>query len=334
MGGLEDSIDEAYATIGSAKIGEMNVVRQDAMARLRFIRGAPADFYAPLTELAKRHSPLSAALDVFRDNLNSAITVGSNPYHLTYAASIHRAYNARIVAARIQLSAGQIDRDELFAEANRLGEAQFEKDMTDGELPDQIDKESLQMLATYIDSLAEFSSAAEELLRQVVVMSWGAFETLTNDLVRLLLNLGPSLAKDLSRTAPYKDVLASRSLLDALDAVGFDISQRMGDYLVREAALDSVEKIQHGLQPLLKSPSAETALKDKNLWRINKQRHLIVHRRSVVDSRYREQTGDTTPLGTKLVFDAPYVEASMCLLRDVGCTLYTAAADRWDELQS
>lgn len=331
MGGSEESIDEAYA---SRRLGRMAITRwqrHEMVARLRFMHGVAPNFFTPLTQLAERNSPLASALEVFHDNLISAFTVGSNTFELTYAATLHRHYKERVIAARAGLEEGSKPHRELLLQAERLGEEQFDRDMKDGELPGTIRKEALRALATYCDVLPQFSSTAEELLRQVLVMSWGAFETLANDLVRLLLNLKPSLARDLLRTSPYKDVLASRSLLDALDAVGFDISRGMGDYLVHEAALDSIEKIQHGLAPLLKSPAAETALKDKSLWRINKQRHLIVHRRSVVDSRYRDQTGDPTPLGAKLVFDVPYIEASMSLLLDVGCTLYGAAADRWDE---
>lgn len=59
-------------------------------------------------------------------------------------------------------------------------------------------------------------------------------------------------------------------------------------------------------------------MKEEALWRIAQQRHLIVRRRGIIDTRYLARTADHFPEGKRIEFNATYVEASMALVRDVG----------------
>ncbi len=218
----------------------------------------------------------------------------------------------------------EADRDIVALEIARKRMAE---ELVDKKIVEHHARHTMQMLHSHIVEPA-FSTSCDELLRQVLVMSWGAFETVVNDLVRLLLNLRPNFIRDLSLARPFKDLLTARTLLDGLEGAQFDLSKGMGDFISDLVTLDSVEKIQAAAEVLFQSPALDVGLKNAQLWRVAQQRHLIVHRRSVVDSRYRERTGDTTEIGMKLTFDSDYVEKSMAMLISTASLFYEAACTK------
>ena len=82
---------------------------------------------------------------------------------------------------------------------------------------------------------------------------------------------------------PYRDLLSGQTLLDALTANEFNVSAAMGDVFCNVVKLDSLEKIRDAVGLCIAEPATDTMLKDERLWRMSQQRHLIVHRRGLVD---------------------------------------------------
>jgi hypothetical protein len=72
-------------------------------------------------------------------------------------------------------------------------------------------------------------------------------------------------------------------------------------------------------------PFTSTAPRSRYSKRSPTQRHLIVHRRGLVDARYIERTSDHAMIGDHLKLDAAYIEASLVLVRDTGCSIYSAS---------
>lgn len=298
------------------------------VARQRFIYGEPTGFFDAFSPLRAEPSSLDPLLEAFEQNLASALTVGCIPFQLTQSTVLDMRYNQLLIAARIRAR----EPDEMpEAERDALADAEAHKAMEDElKLKDNIQRHAASTLARLERHLRDprFLSSSEDLLRQVLVMSWGAFENFVNDLARYLLNLRPSLVGAVSQSRPYKDVITTKTLLSGLEGAGFNLADRMGDFIADLVSLDSVEKIQAAAEVLFQSAELDAALKDKRLWRIAQQRHVIVHRRGVVDARYKERTGDQTPLGQKLTFKAKEVEGNIAFLRDLGCSMYRAALQR------
>jgi len=300
-----------------------------------FIFGEPIGFFEPLTALQQQDSPLRAPLDTFGQNLGSALLVGSIPFQFAHSNVLNVRFNQLLAAESIRALKFVEPGKGLDQAAEQLAREVAQKRMNE-ELADKsiIDRHANNTLrqSHFHSAAPDLRASSEELLRQVLVMSWGAFETVANDLVRLLLNLKPILVQDARQGRPYKDVLNARNLLDGLESARFNLADCMGDFLSSLVSLDSLEKMQTAAQVIFGSAVLDACLKDARLWLIAQQRHLIVHRRSVVDERYRERTGDLTAVGNKLTFDAAYVEQSMSVLRDIGCLLYSSACGRLSAL--
>src|ERR1700733_10973983 len=196
--------------------------------------------------------------------------------------------------------------------------------------PDGIERQATQALAELDHHLSDngFRTSAQELLRQILIMGWGAFEIFVSDLLKTLINEYPKLITEFAEVKPYRDFLSSRLLMDALQARNFDLSTCMGDIFAEAVKLDSLEKIRDALRIGLGDPSVDILLKDERLWKLSQQRHLIVHRRGIVDRSYFGRTSDRFAVGDYLTVDAAYVEDSLALVRDIGCQLFIVAHEK------
>lgn len=301
-----------------------------SLARNSFIFGEPPGFFAPMAPLLNQSSELQSVFSAFEQNLGSALTVGSIPFQLMNASILEIRFNQLMAAERIRSRKSEFDGmsdDERHLTADTIANERMRTELAD---PDTINRHAKSTLAGLGNHLRDprFMFSSEELLRQVLVMSWGAFETFVNDAVKSILNLKPELISDVIQARPYRDVVTTKTLLGALESADYNLSSRMGDFLAGLVPLDSVDKIQSASQVVFRSSPLDAHLKSPLLWRIAQQRHVIVHRRSVVDMRYRERTGDTTPVGQRLILKASDIEEGLVFLRDVGCLLYQSALER------
>ena len=185
-------------------------------------------------------------------------------------------------------------------------------------------EETLSTLEGHLNNEG-FRSSADELRLQVLVMSWGAFEAYFSDLIRDLLNAKPDLMRDLMSIKEYRDLVLGRSFIDTLATHDFNLSGRMGDIFCSAVKLDGLEAIKTVAEKVFGDSEAGKALKKRELWKIAQQRHLIVHRRAVVDTHYAERTSDCTSIGARLFLSADYIEEAMATLRDAGLCCFDAA---------
>jgi hypothetical protein len=144
--------------------------------------------------------------------------------------------------------------------------------------------------------------AAQELLQQGLVLLWSAFEVLCRDTFEMLLNAHPTKVRELvNHPTTRKRFEAERLPLEALVQHGFDLSARLGTVLVGQqdfSDLPAVKAVYGVLFPA--SADLNQALAHRGLWTLYQQRHLIVHRRGVIDQAYVDSTGETSCVGTRL----------------------------------
>lgn len=296
----------------------------------KFIFGVPEGFFDRFEEFDENTTPLSVHLDAFRQNLNSALTVGSIPFQMANTSEldlrfdqIHASERIRSLKSEYLDSEGNVRADRRLEEI-AIARRRFQEEWGGSETKAYFARRTLQRLRSHIADTA-FHASSEELLRQVLVMSWGAFETIANDVVRTTLNVNPRAVSKLLLIRPYKGFLNAKSILDALLRSDFNLSRSFGDFLSGLVPLDSLQKIKSASAALFDSRELEVALKDRKIGKIAQQRHLIVHRRSIVDLRYRQRTGDGAEVGAKLTLSSDHIENCLAAVRDVGCLFYLAA---------
>lgn len=172
----------------------------------------------------------------------------------------------------------------------------------------------------------EVKIASQELLRQGLVLLWGAFEVLSRDLFITYLNSNPSKVSMLSTNPATRTKFELKALkLDLIAEYGFNLSPHMGDILESSNDLSDLATIKSIFKVLFPSnlPLRE-ALDDYNLWLLNHQRHLIVHHRGIVDSKYIQNTGDAVKVGDTLKTQPEDLDKYLAVVFNAGQNLLLA----------
>ena len=291
-----------------------------------FLFREPHGFFDEFDKVKGSSELLLAPLLALQTNLRSAIMVAVIPFQLVYSAVLDKRFNQLVIAARIhevpiavapETEDEKIARDRIaFEKANE----EFALEMRDQEVITRHAWSTVNMLKEHLRR-DDFRSSAQELLRQTIVMCWGALEIVAGDALRVVLNSRPTTFRSIADARPYRDALSGRLLIEALEANGFDLSEKIGDLVCAAIRIDSLEKIRDVYRLLLADDSVDIVLKNERLWRIFQQRNLIVHRRGLIDSWYLDNTADIGTIGTHIAFDAPYIEGSPKIVRDAGLAI-------------
>lgn len=304
------------------------------IALRRFLFGEPPDIFAEFEELEAIDSPLRPAILVFKENLQSAFRVGCIPFQLVQSGVLAKRFSQIHAAERIRSLIPREPNEGLGPEQEKtalsIARERMEEELRDPDIIHSHAKETLSVLDRHLLTTDySLSESADELLRQILVMAWGALETLVNDTIRILLNERPSLSGCFAESKVYRDILfAKTNIVAALEEHAFDISRVMGDIFCDVVKLDSLQKIQDVSSSLFCDGALDKELKNDNLWLLAQRRHLIVHRRGIVDYKYISSTTDTTPIGQRITLDASYIEASIKLVKGAGITFARASISK------
>jgi hypothetical protein len=174
----------------------------------------------------------------------------------------------------------------------------------------------------------EFNSASSELLRQGAVLAWGAIEVLARDLFVAYVNSHPESVANLAAHPSTK----ARFNLKAVDfselaAHQFDLSKSMGAFLLQATDFSELAVIKDTYSVLFPSDnSLRTALSDATLWMLYQRRHLIVHKRGVVDRQYCEKTGESLEIGSSLFVSPEDIGKYIVICRELGQSFLNAIA--------
>jgi hypothetical protein len=280
------------------------------------VEGLWTSFEPAYSALPEPFKPIAA---VFRGNIQSAYTVATIPYLIANSGVIQARFARHLIAARIRLlkevDAGQEPTKEqqqrAFATASEKMDAELKAPETSKQLAQSVVRDLLRLLER-----EEFDVAARELLLETLVMMWGAFENFVSETVRLLVNVNPSLATVLLTDVTAKKHFPARGIsVDDLANHGFNVASSMGDILLRDRQLESLPIIKDVMGTIFPADQElRSQLSDPGLWLLWQRRHLIVHRRGMIDENYRSKTSDVAQLGTRLHVTSDYVEASFSLV--------------------
>jgi len=151
---------------------------------------------------------------------------------------------------------------------------------------------------------------------------------LAEDLFIAFLNRNPKVVLSLMRDERTKRYFQLRDIsLDVLAEHGFDLSDKLGGVILRQKGIDNVAVMRDVYDVLAPGNVAiQTALREDDLWKLNQRRHLIVHRRGVVDAAYLAKTGEVLPIGSHLCVSPQELERYIELVRGAGSSMLSALA--------
>jgi hypothetical protein len=299
---------------------------------LRFILlSLPNDFFDALNdttiEVPARFTEIRRA---FVSNLRRAETVAAVPYTMAHSAVTEQRFQMILTSERIRqrsgLEPGAPSTPDREARALTIARDRMRNEMAEDLARKPLPWIAERTLSVLEDHLTEpnFFEAMKELMLQTLASIWGAFELLANDITILSLNEDPALAARLVNEAPAKRHFPTKMLsFEALSEHGFNISGSMGDILLGDRGLSSLEVIRDVFSTLAAEEDAlHRSLGSEDFWRLWQRRHIVVHRRGLVDRAYLDRTGDEAQsVGAPLTIRSSDVEAAFETVRDAGAAL-------------
>lgn len=259
--------------------------------------------------------PFRLVAETFLDRLIATIQTTATPFLLANAAAHNNQYQRFFMAERIRAEAEQIkvellDEDlggnekALEARFNLIASKAANSKMTAlSKSEDGIDtlvSETARFLINLYKG-PDIQAVSRELLLQGTVSAWSALEMLVSDELVLLLNSRPDLVtKLLSAPSAKKKFELPKLNIEDLALRGFDLSKQMGFLLFGERDLSNILTLKCACEALIDDPKLREKLASPVIWLLNQNRHLIAHRRGVVDEEYLKKTGSSLKLGEQL----------------------------------
>lgn len=255
--------------------------------------------------------PFRAIAETFIDRLSATIQTTAAPFLLANQAAHDKQYQRFSMAERIRAlpirAEEGTDESEDEREARRNEAAQVVADSrmdTFSKSEEGIDSlvaETARFLLR-LHNTPDIQSVAREILLQGMVATWSALEMLVGDELTLLLDSRPDLvAKLLSDPNAKRKFELPKLNVDDLASRGFDLSRQMGRLLFEERDLSSLPTLKCACEALIDSSPLREKLAAPSAWRLNQNRHLIVHRRGIVDEEYLRKTGAKLSVGDQLI---------------------------------
>lgn len=258
----------------------------------------------------------------FTENLKATAITGSLPYAMVVASVRKRRYQQLFLAERIRLMELDADAEgeaKHERQASRIAEKKLRKEFTS-----MAPSGNFWVLNEIIEELrsslqhTDFHAASADLLRQTLVMTWSTFETFLGDAIICHINLHPKMAANLLLSDSTKKHFPVKGIsIEALAERSFDVSNDMGSILFSDGQLESLPKIKDILSVL--APNNEdlhSVFGSKEMWLLWQRRHVIVHKRSIIDKSYVAKTGEHQPLGSKLVISSKTTDESLLLVAE------------------
>jgi len=286
--------------------------------------------------LPERHRP---AMESYRKNVNALLSTMYLPFRMCIVAAERQRYSLILAAESIRmLPISDVVHDSMPEwEKEKIGLSEEERKRRAAQKAKE--KFAVEMAedgksACFVHAFFHFEElvqdpgialALRELMRQGLVLAWSAIEALANDLFRSLVNEKPAFSELLLQDERTKKRFQVRDAVGILAPYNYNLSEHMGDALNEYCKLDDVDTIRCVFDVLFPDDEELRAeLTHDDLWRLFQRRNLIVHRRSIVDQTYLDNTGDKVALGSELPVGPVEVDNATKVLVSLGLKLLSA----------
>lgn len=297
------------------------------------VPSSDSTFFASLDACIEEMTPsLRPVFQAFRSNLHAVSRIVTMPYritHLSLLPELDRQIKDTLRAAVRRKGDAKTFTAAIAAKADALDQANADIRQRISEFPENA-------IARALDTLTdgELSLDVHELFTQSLVLSWGALEVLANDVFRAILDSKPHLSLLLQKHKSVRRLFGElRFDLTLLAAHQFNIASCIGALLLDVHRIDSIDTMKKVFCALFgRNQLLQSALCSSHLRLLNCRRHLIVHRRGVIDTKYiRDSRDSSQSLGSRLAVSLDDVNSAMATVRNFGVALLNAAAPLFND---
>ena len=294
-----------------------------------------ADDCAALQQSALALGPtFQRILNVFLDNLTATGTTTSAPLIIAGRAMMEKNFQRILMAERIRALALDPEPGETEAalelrrgnETQRNANQRFEEEIKKQENAALLVDEIAYFLLN-LHKTPEVQSLAHELLLQGLVSIWSAFEVFAKDTLIALINNKPTLAQNILSDPTARDRFRMPKFgIDDLQAHDFDLTGKIGVILLASVDFSNLRTIHLACNAMFSNTELAQSLSTGPLQELNQARHLIVHRRAIIDKDFHALLPEKGEIGNKLSIEPSEVASAMTAAITASRQLFAIAA--------
>ena len=238
----------------------------------------------------------------------------SMPSRLIEKQLLSEVYSRNFIAAQIlpgrQLADEGVPKETIDQRCREIAQERTDEYVcVSGEIGDKF----LDDIIYRLNELAEapdFQIISGTFLRQTLVLVWNSFEVFCRDMLEQVLNAEPYLVDRLRNSIELKKLLDLKNIpLETLQSFDFNVSNKMGTILIERSDFSQLHVAQAFLAPLTTGDEdASKAIFDDQLYYLNRCRNLVVHRRGIVDAKFKRTTKCNQEIGEELDFSVLQLE--------------------------
>lgn len=281
-------------------------------------------------------APCSSVLAAFRENILAVVETASIPSSIAEEGAIlnvlQRAQMSALLKAKAEAIRKGKENDEEFVTAF----AKKEFDRMCAENVEQHRKSMKTVSAASLKIAADggaLTKAAGELLRQSSVLLWSSVEVLLRDLFAVACNTHPtfftefkSKMQDNEKTRKRFDFKIS---FEVFEKYGFNGEKALGDIFLEHNQIQDLESLLQAVKTVL---ACEKAVLDKDalsqIWKLYYRRHLIVHRRGIIDKEHFSRLPQDGKIGDKIQLSIGTFRESLDAVVTIGRALEGYTSNR------
>lgn len=284
------------------------------------------DFFSYIDkELSTINNDFEELIKSFKHSLNSVIQSLSIPYIISWSRTNHHVFDKILTQELIknaplvtdELMGKEIDEKERRKNSIESAKKKFNARSGSDKGKDDFQHMTLKFLNDCLENNNELKIASKELLRQGIVLLWSVFEVLSRDFIKIFVNNNPE----------FFDKFGKKEIPTILlKEFSYDLSDHLGDVLIENVDWSNLNRIKEIYFKLFsENKDLKKSLKSGLLWKICQRRHLIVHRRGLIDQQYIEKTDDNFEVGEMLPIESSELIDYLLEVRNTGIEIIKCA---------
>jgi len=232
-------------------------------------------------------------LKVLIENIISISMAASLPFQIAMATSLSRA------KMNITIQNAIVEEDMAEELLRKKIEKEYSEAIETQETADEIFKDlAIQLL----DNMKTRLPAIHEIINQGYLQIWSTFEVFLRDYIESFLNSKPEKCAAVIQSDTLKKRYDLRRIpYEYIESNMYDIKNKIGSLIVNTYDCSDLLVVKEIIKKMVNTIENSDFIDDNELWIFFQTRHLLIHKRGIVDSSFIRKTGSGNAVGSKII---------------------------------
>lgn len=277
----------------------------DKMKTLYYVGNDP-DFFNDLDAIIESDNESNKIVSILKQNLSSIVKSISIPYNL--AANTAFTWLRNKIGIREAILGDKLSKKEI----DDIVEAKFQMALDNQDEANELFENICNQLLGFT---REDENLALELIAQGYLQSWSSFEVFLRDYIELSLNQHPeNCTKVINSDVLKKRVDLKKIPYEFLETNKFNLSNRLGSLVTDTYDCSDLLVAKEIIKKIKDKEEISKVLDNKELWQFFQTRHLLIHKRGIVDQSFIDKSGIKMQIGEKVVIKSSQLGNTLNLI--------------------